>query len=453
MDVHLERTRETVTLVTPPFAGGGEADLHAVRGDTSRALKLYKPAMRTKERETKAGLQCRLPSPDRRLVWPLGRVYDRPSGQFLGIELERLAGRYLTVLALLTARARRHHGVYLSFAERLRLAAELADIVDAIHRTPTLVVGDLNPTNWLVLVLPAGRLVLPICLRGIDSDSYQYTARDPRTGRAVTYTPGVGVTEYLARELQGLPSLRGVARTPEQDRFALACLCWLFVKDAHPFTAHHPAGTAGPQSVAEWIRNGWFPHAPAAAPPAGWHAVDEGVPFRSLPPGVRDLVVRTFKDGHNDPSARGTAAQWRDVLADWADAVDRAAHYRGNWLTAAFRTTATYRALEPHVKRTRRAINAAVAWTRSLRPQDQVRAWAARPDLWRKAAGVALIAAGLTVVPSLRPTAPTPVARHRDAAAPAARPTLKPLPPGTFDWQDAPPEWRALGDSRGEAPK
>jgi hypothetical protein len=290
-------------------------------------------------------------------------------------------------------------------------------------------------------------------LLGIDSDSYQFTARDPRTGRAATFTSDVGVSEYLAPELQALPTRRGVVRTREQDRFALACVCWKLVKDAHPFTARHATGAAGPQQIADWIRTGRFPHAPAAPLPAGWRPVDEGVAFGSLPRRVRDLAVRTFKDGHRDPSARGTAAEWRDALAGWADAVERAALYRGNWFTAAFNTTATYRAAEPHLVAARHRLKAAAAWLRNARPHDRLRAWAARPGVRRRAAGLAIIIAGLTVVPFLRPTAPAPGVHHAGTADRTDRPRLKPVPPGTFDWGDAPPEWRGPGDRRGAAAK
>src|SRR5262249_44831207 len=156
-----------------------------------------------------------------------------------------------------------------------------------------------------------------------DCDSYQFTARDPRTGRAVTYTPGVGVSAYLAPELQGFQSLRGVVRTREQDCFALSCVIWMLIKEAHPFTARDTANSGRTLVLRECIPNGCFPHAPAKPLPTGWQAVDAGVPFALLPPRVRELATRTFRDGHSDHSARAGAGEWRDALTQWVDERER----------------------------------------------------------------------------------------------------------------------------------
>jgi DNA-binding helix-hairpin-helix protein with protein kinase domain len=454
VDVFNERRHEIVRLVTPPFAGGGESDgIYGVHGDLSRAAKIYKLNERTRERETKAGLQLRTPSPDRRLAWPEGRIFDREGGNFIGIEMERLPGRQVKVQELLTALARKHAGIYVSFTERLQLAAELADITEAVHRSISFVIGDFNPSNFLVEVLPSGRLLSPLRLRGIDCDGYQFTARDPRTGQAVTYTPGVGVSEYLAPELQGFQSLRGVVRTREQDRFALACVIWMLIKEAHPFTAHDTAGSGRTLVLREWIGTGWFPHHPAKPLPTGWQAVDTGVPFASLPLRVRNLATRTFRDGHSDHSARAGAGEWRDALTEWVDERERTRLHQGNWLTGAIYTTDTYRAIRPYFKAFRREIVAAVDWLSSCRPHEQLRAWTSRPDVRRKALAVALIMVGLIVVPFIRLPASSPEVPRISTAVGAERTRLRPASPGEFDWHDAPREWRALGDTRGETQK
>ncbi|MFO0808985.1 MAG: hypothetical protein U0746_10205 [Gemmataceae bacterium] len=451
MQAFLERTGESVTLSPRPFAAGGEGDLREVQGEPARVVKIYHANFRTPGREMKLGLQCRLPSPDRRVVWPLGRVYDRPGGQFLGIEMKRVPGRRVTLDEILTAASRRHQKVSLTFVDRLRVVAELADIVLAIFRSPNLVIGDFNPGNWLVEIAPDGRLPQQIDVAAIDTDSYQFTARDPRTGRATTYTTDVGVAAYLAAELQG-QNLRGVTRTREEDLFALACIVWTLVKAAHPFTAKNIARGRRPQSLGEWIKQGWFPHAPVSPLPAGWVPVDDGLPFHSLPAKIRELANRTFRDGHATPTARATADEWRDALTQWADAIERRA-LQGNWLTGTFTTTDTYRAIRPYLRSASRNIDAARAWLLACRPHEKLRAWAARPDVRRKAAGTAIILAGLTVVPFIRLRTSAPEVRHADTATHTDRPRLRPAAPGEFDWKDAPHEWRTLGESRGEAPR
>jgi hypothetical protein len=51
---------------------------------TLKSIKVNKSNFRTPVRERKIGFPCRILSLDPRLVWPLGRVYDRPGGAFLG---------------------------------------------------------------------------------------------------------------------------------------------------------------------------------------------------------------------------------------------------------------------------------------------------------------------------------------------------------------------------------
>jgi hypothetical protein len=361
--------------------------------------------------------------------------------------MERLLGRQVTLADITTPKARAYHQIRLSLVERLLIGAEVADIIHAVHQTPNIVIGDLNDGNWLIEITPDGRLPDPIRVHGIDTDSYQFTARDPRTGRAKTCTPDVAVEQFRAPEIQGI-DLRGVTRTREQDRFALACMLLTLMKDAHPFTALSSTAGARPQRLAEWIKNGWFPHAPASALPAGWQAVDAGVPFASLPSRVRELATRTFRDGHSVPSARAGAAEWRDAVTAWADALERRALQRGNWFTSAFSSLDLYRALRPYMKAARRETTAAVEWLRSCRPHHHLRAWSSRPEIRRKALAVALILAGLTVVPFIRLASSGPEAPRTGTAVGTETRRLKAASPGDFNWQDAPREWRELGDTR-----
>jgi DNA-binding helix-hairpin-helix protein with protein kinase domain len=448
MKVYLERAAEWATL-TPPYAGGGEADHHAAQGHPSKSIKVYKPKFRTPSRERKIGLQSRIPSPDPRLAWPHGRVYDRPGGEFLGVEMERLQGRQVTLADVMTPKARAFHQIRLTLLERLLIGIEIADITRAVHKTPNFVIGDFNDGNWLIEITKDGRLPDPISVRGIDTDSYQLTARDPRTGRATTFTPDVGVGQFLAPELQGL-NLRDVTRTREQDRFSLACILLALIKDAHPFTALSSAAGANPQTLTEWIKHGWFPHAPASPLPAGWQPVDAGVPFASLPPCVQELATRTFRNGHSVHSARGAPSEWRDAVKAWADVLERRALQQGNWFTSAFSSLDLYRAFRPYLKAARREIAGAVDWLYSWRPHHQLRAWWSRPNVRRKALAVALIVTGLTVVPFIRFAFSSPEAPRTGSAVGTETRRLRSASPGEFKWQDAPREWRELGDTREE---
>jgi hypothetical protein len=132
----------------------------------------------------------------------------------------------------------------------------------------------------------------------------------------------------------------------------------------------------------------------------------------------------------------------------WADAEERRALQRGNWFTSAFSTLDLYRALRPYLKASRREAAAAVEWLSSCRPHHHLRAWSSRPEVRRKALAAAIILAGLVVVPFIRLAASgTDLPRTSTAAGTETR-RLRHSSPGDFNWQDAPREWRDLGDTR-----
>src|SRR5262249_37061924 len=161
----------------------------------------------------------------------------------------------------------------------------------------------------------------------------------------------------------------------------------------------------------------------------------------------------TFRDGHQDYSARASASEWRDALTLWADAIERQALRRANWFTSAFTTLDAYRTLRPHMKALRYKSAAVVDWLSSCRPHHHLRAWSSRPEVRRKALAVALILAGLTVVPFIRLPAPRPEVPRTSTAVGTEWRRLRIASPGDFDWQDAPREWRTVGDTDGEAQK
>jgi hypothetical protein len=96
----------------------------------------------------------------------------------------------------------------------------------------------------------------------------------------------------------------------------------------------------------------------------------------------------------------------------------------------------------------RRETATAVEWLLSCRPHDKLRAWLARTDVRLKALAVALILAGLTVVPFIRLAATTPEPPRTSTAVGTDGRRLRSASPGEFNWQDAPREWRELGDTR-----
>jgi hypothetical protein len=84
--------------------------------------------------------------------------------------------------------------------------------------------------------------------------------------------------------------------------------------------------------LTEMIRAGRFPYAPVTPLPAGLVPKADPSCWAWLPPDVKQLFVRAFRDGHTDPAARPTAAEWRDALRRWHTAILAHAPTAGNAL-------------------------------------------------------------------------------------------------------------------------
>src|SRR5581483_9250383 len=188
------------------------------------------------------------------------------------------------------------------------------DVVDTAHQAGV-VLGDISDKNFLVPTDPAGRVVRPGRIVGIDCDSYQTQGRDPATGRPCVFPCGLGTPGFVPPELL-TGGLWTTLRTPAHDRFAMTTLLFMLLKGDDPFAAKDPAGNWVPDRD-DLTRTGRFPYAPLAPLPPGVVPRDSGLPWVRLPRPIQDLFVRCFRDGHRTPDARPTAAEWRDALRRW----------------------------------------------------------------------------------------------------------------------------------------
>ncbi|HEX8671171.1 MAG TPA: TonB family protein [Longimicrobium sp.] len=295
-----------VTLRLDPsllLGAGGEARVFALPGDAERVVKLFRQP--TPERARKIARMIAAPpllGPDPegavRLAWPQEGVVDE-EGRPVGFLMPRAEGpRIFEFYNPVTRRTRAplfHYGLL------HRAGGNLAAAFAALHERGY-VVGDVNESN--ILVAPEGAITL------VDTDGFQVP--DPATG--AVYRSRVGRPEFTAPELQGVP-FGAVDRTPEHDRFGLAVLLFLLLMEGtHPFAAH-TVGGAEPEPLEERLRAGMFPYASerpgrTATPPR------LALPFKVLHPGVRELFVRCFVDGHQDPAARPAAESWRAALKE-----------------------------------------------------------------------------------------------------------------------------------------
>jgi len=295
------RRRSTLeTLALDPareLGAGGEARVLALSGDDSLVAKLYHQPTLAKARKVALMMEepPELDASAARLAWPRDLLFDG-SGAFAGFLMPRAEGP--RVFELYNPVTRRRTAPMADYAFLLRAAANVAAAFEALHARGY-VIGDVNESNLLVADDASVTLV--------DTDSLQ--VRDPADG--AVHRSRVGKAEFTPPELQGR-SFGDFDRSPEHDRFGLAVLLFLLLMEGtHPFAGRLDDGREMPP-IEERIRRGLFPHDDHAEIRPPRLAPD----FSLLAPGLRVLFVRCFEDGHADPSARPTAAEWRAALAE-----------------------------------------------------------------------------------------------------------------------------------------
>ncbi|HEX7002723.1 MAG TPA: hypothetical protein VF168_00860 [Trueperaceae bacterium] len=242
---------------------GGEARVHAIRGDGASAVKLYATADAERARKLSAMIARAPLDPDRKaghvsIAWPRELVLA-DDGRVVGFVMPRVdARRYLPLHQLYHPGSRRNRASGISWRYLVRIARNLCGAVAALHDADY-VIGDLNESNVLV----DDRALVTL----VDLDSIQVTSG------LKTFRCNVGKGEYTPPELQGR-SFRDTNRKSSSDRFGLAVLVFLLLMEGnHPFAGSY-RDEGEPPSLEENIRSRRSPYfgrsrlaPPLAAPP------------------------------------------------------------------------------------------------------------------------------------------------------------------------------------------
>ncbi|HEU4561460.1 MAG TPA: energy transducer TonB [Longimicrobium sp.] len=290
-------TRERLVLDAGLEIGaGGEAVVYAVPGDSTLVAKIYRKPTVERARKLTRMLENppRLPA-GTDIAWPTDLLLG--ASGFAGFVMPRAEGPRL--FEFYNPTSRRSAAPACHYGMLHRVGRNLAGAFDALHAAGY-VVGDVNESN--ILVNPADGAVVTL----VDADSFQVA--DPKTG--AIFRSHVGKAEFTPPELQGIP-FGQVDRGPEHDRFGLGVLLFLLLMEGtHPFAVRMES-RGQPLAVEERIRRGLFSH---TSDEDDVHPPRLSPPGDMLDPGLRALFVRCFADGHADPSARPSPAEWRNAL-------------------------------------------------------------------------------------------------------------------------------------------
>ena len=297
---------EITTLSTSATLGvGGEATVYSFPHDESLAAKVYlKP---TDDHARKLAVMCANPPAEGRpsgkefpLAWPVDILHsaDRKR-RVVGYLMPRMEGM-APIINVYTLQARLRYRPRFTYQHLLRTGQNLAQAVSTVHAT-TYIIGDLNFTN--VFVSEEARVTL------IDTDSFQ--VRDPDSGeiyRCPVFTP-----DFTPPELQGDADTL-TDRNIEHDLFSLGVLIFLLLTGGgHPFAGSYQDDD-DPPPITDRIRDGHFPYSVRRQVPYRPTAV--ALPFDILAPGLRNLFLQCFEDGHDNPGIRPTAQAWQEALAE-----------------------------------------------------------------------------------------------------------------------------------------
>jgi DNA-binding helix-hairpin-helix protein with protein kinase domain len=297
----------TLRLSERPIGRGGQAVVYGVEADPGVAVKLYHSPTADIERRLDGMLRLARPveflTPDAvghpELAWPSGLVRDLDHHQVIGYAMRRVGEPDFFPLGVLFSTHHRRQTMHeMSWRFLLGVSRNLACLAAALHERD-FVLGDVSHAN--VVVSRHGYLTF------LDCDSMQFVA--PHTGE---HFPCLVMTaEYAAPEL-----LRNghVDRTPESDTFSLAMLvCRLLLVGDHPFMGVRKFGSENDDfGTADNIRGGYS----YLVRPEEMGVPEEHFKPSLLPPALLGLAVRTFGEGHSNPTARPSAAEWLAALDD-----------------------------------------------------------------------------------------------------------------------------------------
>ncbi len=105
-----------------------------------------------------------------------------------------------------------------------------------------------------------------------------------------------------------------VELTSVQDLLSLGVLIFLvLMAGGHPFSASYQ-GEGDPPPITDRIRDGHYPFSLRRQVPYKPTAVS--LPFSIVTPGLQNLFVQCFEDGHDNPGARPSAKAWQDALLE-----------------------------------------------------------------------------------------------------------------------------------------
>ena len=328
MRLQRQFNQQTIDLDQSSTLGhGGEARIFALLQDDTLVAKVYhKPteahvqkliAMIANPPENPTAGQGHIS-----IAWPIDLLRTVASNeQVVGFLMPRVKGMH-SILDFYNPKTRRQKCPFFNYAYLHRTARNLAAAAGALHARGYCI-GDVNESN----ILASDNALVTL----VDTDSFQVRDRDQN----LVYRCPVGKPEFTPPELQG-KSFQSVERVVEHDLFGLAVLIFqLLMEGTHPFSGIFQ-GVGDPPPYETRIAAGHFSYSVGRRVP--YLPTPIAPPFEILHPTLRQLFVRCFEDGYNNPQLRPNAQTWQGALSEAEKALitcpDNNQHRYGKHLNA-----------------------------------------------------------------------------------------------------------------------
>lgn len=294
------------------IARGGEGTVFALKSRPDAVVKIYHPEILGRrgtalEAKVERMIALRPRFRSLQLAWPALSIRDA-SGVWRGYAMQRADGVPLTKLAHPMLCERYFGG--LQRPELVGMLQELVRTVAQLHENGVCL-GDINLNNFLY-DRSRGAVTL------IDCDSYQVDAGGGRLFRCP-----VGAPDMIPPEHHDI-NLADVTRTVESDLFSIAILLFKCL-----MVGRHPYDFIGGDTVVQNLRGGHFPYGTGGAAPGREGAIPNGpwyVIWSHLTYELKNLFIRTLREGAGDPSVRASAREWMDALARYRYGLDMGHH-------------------------------------------------------------------------------------------------------------------------------
>lgn len=291
------------------LGGGNEGDVYSLKGDPSRAVKIYKHGKRqAREKKIRDVVSANLGQKTSLVAFP-SQVATSNSGEFLGFSMRLMSDRR-EIQQLYNPKSRLHHYPEADYRFIVRVAQNVARAVGAVQslkggasQNVSCVIGNLNHSGLLVAKDATVAL--------INTDRFQYTIDEK------TLPNAVGVPEYMPPELLS-NRFEDVLMTSMHTNFGLAVVIFhLLFMGRHPYAGRY----TGPIiSLSEAIARNRFAYsatrqyARQPMPPIGALTLD------CFP----DTISRKFESAFGlKPEVRPSAEDWISALSSLENALDR----------------------------------------------------------------------------------------------------------------------------------